>query len=241
MIDRLAAMETFVQVIEAGSFSGAAKQLQVGQPAISKTIAKLEDRLGVRLLLRSTHGLSPTEAGRNFYERAKRSIEEADEAELAARGAAATLTGRLRIWGAVSFGRLHVVPRLSAFLAEHPALNVDVVLDDRDVDLIEAGIDVALRMGELRDSAPDRPQDRPVATPRSWLPFLFRGEGRAVGPDRPPCASGPHLRATPGRRDLGLPEGSRRNFRHRGGAPSRQCCRGCSRWGVGWPRLCHRL
>ena len=152
-MDRLAAMETFVRVIEAGSFSGAAKQLHVGQPAVSKTIAQLEDRLGVRLLLRSTHGLSPTEAGRNFYERAKRSIEEADEAELAARGAAATLTGRLRICAAVSFARLHVIPRLAAFLAEHPSLEVDVVLDDRDVDLIEAGIDVALRMGELGDSA----------------------------------------------------------------------------------------
>jgi molybdenum-dependent DNA-binding transcriptional regulator ModE len=90
-MDRLVAMETFVRIIEAGSFSGAAKQLRVGQPAVSKTIAQLEDRLGVRLLLRSTHGLTPTEAGRNFYERAKRSIEEAEEAELAARGAAAAL------------------------------------------------------------------------------------------------------------------------------------------------------
>jgi DNA-binding transcriptional LysR family regulator len=152
-MDRQGAMEIFVRVIEAGSFSGAAKQLHVGQPAVSKTIAQLEDRLGVRLLLRSTHGLSPTEAGRSFYDHAKRSIEEADEAELAARGAAATLTGRLRIWAAVSFGRLHVIPRLSAFLAEHPSLDVDVVLDDRDVDLIEARIDVALRIGELGDSA----------------------------------------------------------------------------------------
>src|ERR1700732_5328496 len=83
-MDRLVAMETFVRVIQAGSFSGAAKQLRVGQPAVSKTIAQLEDRLGVRLLLRSTHGLTPTEAGRSFYERAKRSIEEGEDAELAA-------------------------------------------------------------------------------------------------------------------------------------------------------------
>src|SRR6202034_2247003 len=108
----LVAMETFVRVIEVGSFSGAAKQLRVGQPAVSKTIAQLEDRLGVRLLLRSTHGLTPTEAGRNFYERAKRSIEEAEEAELAARGAAAALTGRLRVVIAVTFARLHVMPHL---------------------------------------------------------------------------------------------------------------------------------
>src|SRR5437899_3731912 len=104
-------MEAFVRVIDTGSFSGAARQLRLGQPAVSKTIAQLEERLGVRLLLRSTHGLTPTEAGRNFYQRAKRAIDEADEAELAARGAA-SLSGRLRICAPVTFARLHVMPRL---------------------------------------------------------------------------------------------------------------------------------
>src|SRR5262249_22986267 len=135
-MDRLAAMGTFIRVIDARSFSGAAKQLHVGQSAVSKTIAQLEERLSVRLLLRSTHGLTPTEAGRNFYERAKRSVEEADEAELAARGAAATLSGRLRIHATVAFGRLHVIPRLPGFLAKNPALDVDIVVDDRNIDLV---------------------------------------------------------------------------------------------------------
>lgn len=108
---------------------------------------------GVRLLLRSTHGLTPTEAGRNFYERAKRSIEEAEQAELAARGAGATLSGSLRICAAVTFARLHVIPRLPLFLAEHPALDVEVLLSDANKDLIEGGIDVALRMGQLADSS----------------------------------------------------------------------------------------
>jgi DNA-binding transcriptional LysR family regulator len=152
-MDRMSAMETFVRVVDAGSFSGAAKQLDLGQPAVSKTIAQLEDRLGVRLLLRSSHGLTPTEAGRSFYERAKRSIEEADEAELAARSAAGTLSGRLRISAAVTFARLNVIPRLPGFLAEHPAIDIDILLDDRNIDLIEAGIDVALRMGQLTDSS----------------------------------------------------------------------------------------
>ena len=152
-MDRMAAMEAFIRVVDAGSFSGAAKQLRVGQPAISKTIAQLEERLGVRLLLRSTHGLTPTEAGRHFYERAKRSIDEADEAELAARGAGTTLSGRLRICAAVTFARLHVIPRLPLFLAEHPALEVEVFLTDANKDLVEAGIDVALRTGELADSS----------------------------------------------------------------------------------------
>lgn len=152
-MDRLAAMEAFVRVVDAGSFSGAAKQLRIGQPAVSKTIAQLEDRLGVRLLLRSTHGLTSTEAGRDFYERAKRAIEGAEEAELAARGVDAALSGRLRICVPVTFARLIVVPRLSAFLAEYPAIDLDLVLEDRNIDLIEAGIDLAVRLGCLAGSS----------------------------------------------------------------------------------------
>jgi DNA-binding transcriptional LysR family regulator len=151
-MDRLSAMEALVRVIEAGSFSGAARQLRIGQPAVSKAIAQIEERLGVRLLLRTTHGLSPTESGQNYYEHAKRVLEEAEEADLAARGAGASLSGRLRFCAAVTFARLHVMPHLPAFLEQHPALDVDVVLDDRNVDLVEEGIDVALRMGSLSDS-----------------------------------------------------------------------------------------
>jgi DNA-binding transcriptional LysR family regulator len=152
-VDRLAAMETFVCVVESGSFSAAARLLRVGQPAVSKTIALLEERLSVRLLLRSTRGLMPTEAGQAFYGRAKRAIEEAEEAEIAARGAATNLTGRLRVCAAVSFARLHIVPAIGRFLEAHPDLNVDMVLDDRNVDLLEEGIDIALRMGQLEDSS----------------------------------------------------------------------------------------
>lgn len=152
-MDRLAAMEAFVRVVDAGSFSGAATQLRVGQSTISKTIAQLEDRLGVRLVLRSTHGLAPTEAGRNFYERAKRTIEEAEQAEAAARGDATTVQGRLRVSAPVTFARLHIIPHLPDFLAEHPALDIDVILNDSDIDPVESGVDVALRLGDLADSA----------------------------------------------------------------------------------------
>lgn len=151
-MDRLAAMETFVRVVETGSFSEAARQFRVGQPAISKTVALLEGRLGVKLLLRSTRGLMPTEAGENFYQRAKRSIEEADEADLAARGAGSSLSGRLRVGAATTFASLHVIPHLPKFLAEHPHLDMELILDDRHIDLIEEGIDVCLRMGDLADS-----------------------------------------------------------------------------------------
>ncbi len=152
-MDRLNAMETFARVVETGSFSAAGRALGVGQPAVSKSVAQLEARLGVRLLMRSTRGLAPTEAGMNFYERAKRALEEADEAEAAARGAGAGLQGHLRVSAAVTFASLHIVPRLGRFLAENPGLTMEVVLDDRLIDLIEDGIDVALRMGSLPDSA----------------------------------------------------------------------------------------
>ncbi|MCQ4272638.1 LysR substrate-binding domain-containing protein [Pseudomonas kuykendallii] len=152
-MDRLLAMAAFVRVVEAGSFSAAARVLEVGQPAVSKTVAQLEQRLGVKLLLRSTHGLTPTEAGVRFYERARVAIQEADEAELAARGAGTGLSGRLRISAAPTFARLHVIPHLPRFLAAHPDLEVDVVLDDRTIDLLAEGIDVSLRMGALADSS----------------------------------------------------------------------------------------
>ncbi|HEY2534709.1 MAG TPA: LysR family transcriptional regulator [Xanthobacteraceae bacterium] len=151
-MDRLAAMEAFVLVVDTGSFSAAARRLNVGQPAVSKLIAQLEERLGVKLLVRTTRGLTATEAGLNYYERARRSIQEVDEAEHAARGAGSGLTGKLRICAAVTFARIHLMPRLPEFLARYPQLEMEVVLDDRNIDLVHEGIDVALRMGRLADS-----------------------------------------------------------------------------------------
>jgi DNA-binding transcriptional LysR family regulator len=152
-LDRFQAMATFVRVVETGSFSAAARQLNVGQPAVSKTIAQLENVLQVSLLVRSTHGLSPTEAGLRYFERARAAIQEADEAELAARGAGAGLRGRLRVSAATTFARLHIVPHLPRFLNAHPGLDIDVILDDRMIDLIAEGVDLSLRMGALADSA----------------------------------------------------------------------------------------
>lgn len=151
-MDRLAAIEIFIRVVDTGSFSAAARHFDIGQPAASKAVAQLEEWLGVKLLLRSTRALTPTEAGQNFYQRARRAVEEADEAVLAARGTAAGLTGKLRVSAAVCFARLHIVPRLPVFLEQHPDLDLELVLDDRNIDLVEEGIDLALRMGELADS-----------------------------------------------------------------------------------------
>jgi DNA-binding transcriptional LysR family regulator len=152
-MDRLAALEIFVRVVDTGSFSAVARHQRIGQPAVSKAVVQLEEWLGVSLLLRSTRSVAPTEAGRIFYERAKRTIEEAEEAVLAARGSGCGLSGKLRVSTSVCFGRLHVIPNLSVFLAENPDLEIELVLDDRHVDLVNEGIDVALRMGPMPDSS----------------------------------------------------------------------------------------
>ena len=181
-MDRLAAMEAFVLVVDTGSFSAAARRLNVGQPAVSKLVAQLEERLGVKLLVRTTRGLTATEAGLKYYERARRSVEEADEAESAARGAGSDLTGRLRICGAVTFARIHLMPRLPEFLARHPELEMEVVLDDRNIDLVQEGIDVALRMGRLSDSSLTA---RRIASGRHVVvgtPAYFERTGKPTAP-----------------------------------------------------------
>lgn len=152
-MDRLREIELFVRVVETGSFSAAARDFKTGQPAISKAVAALEERLGVRLLVRSTRQLSPTEAGMAFYERALHAITEANEADAAAQREGAALQGRLRVCSPVTFARLHLVPKLSEFLRTHSKLSLELVMDDRSIDLVAENIDVGLRVGSPADSA----------------------------------------------------------------------------------------
>jgi DNA-binding transcriptional LysR family regulator len=172
-MDRLREMEVFVRVVETGSFSAAARDLKLGQPAISKMIVSLENRLSVRLLVRSTRQFSPTEAGTAFYERALRTLAEANEADAAAQGLGAALEGRLRICAPVTFARLHLVPKLGAFLDAHPKLRLELVMDDRIIDLVAENIDAALRLGVLTDSSLKarrlaQAERYVVATPEYW-------------------------------------------------------------------------
>ncbi len=152
-MDRLREMEIFIRVVETGSFSAAGRDFNLGQPSVSKTIAALEERLGARLLVRSTRQLSPTEAGTAYYERASRVVAEANEAEAAAQGLGAGIEGRLRISAPVTFGRLHLVPKLGEFFEANPKVRLELVMDDRIVDLVAESIDAALRLGTLTDSA----------------------------------------------------------------------------------------
>jgi DNA-binding transcriptional LysR family regulator len=152
-MDRLAAMAAFVRVVETGSFSAAARDLGLGQPAVSKIVAALEASLGVRLLIRTTRGLTPTEAGANYAERARRVLDDVDDADADARGSNKRLSGRLRFAAPVTFARLHIVPFLGKFMEAHPAIILDAILDDRSVDLIGEGVDIALRLGDQSDSS----------------------------------------------------------------------------------------
>jgi DNA-binding transcriptional LysR family regulator len=150
--DRLAAMEIFVRVVDAGSFSAAATQLGVGQPSISKAVAQLEERLGMRLLVRSTRSLNLTDVGRSFYENAKNAIEGVNYAERVARGAGG-LSGTLRVSASLCFSRIHVMPRLPEFLAQHPSMDINIIVNDRYINLVEEGVDLALRTGKFTDNS----------------------------------------------------------------------------------------
>lgn len=152
-MDVFHALEVFVKVATSGSFSAAGRQLNLGQPAVSKVITALEERVGARLLVRTTRKVSLTEAGTAYLERVVRALHEAEEAEIAARGAGTGLEGRLKVCGPVTFTRMYIVPRLEPFLAMHPKLKLELMLDDRHVDLIAEGADLALRFGTLTDSS----------------------------------------------------------------------------------------
>ena len=152
-IDLIRTMRSFVRVYETRSFSAAARDLGLGQPSVSKAVAQLERELGLRLLLRSTRGLTPTDAGERFYEHSLRTLREADRALEAVGGDGASLAGRLRVGGTITFMRRHVIPKLPVFLERHPRLDVDLLLDDGNVGLVEEGVEVALRMGALADSS----------------------------------------------------------------------------------------
>jgi len=151
-MDRLDAMNTFVKVAESGSLSAASRRLGRSLASVSRQLAALEARLGGRLLHRTTRRLGLTEAGRDFYDRAKRILGEVEEAERALGEAAAAPSGRLRLSAPSLLGRLHVAPLLPEFLAQHARVSVDLTLLDRVVDPIEEGLDLALRIGPLAES-----------------------------------------------------------------------------------------
>ncbi|MFN3200382.1 MAG: LysR substrate-binding domain-containing protein [Bradymonadia bacterium] len=150
-MDRIAALEAFVRVVERGSFSAAARDLRVGQPTISKWIARLEDTFEVQLLDRTTRSVSVTDAGHALYTRG-RAVLDAWESALSASGEQA-LRGRLRVSVPVVFGQLFLSPLLSQWMRAHPEVELEIIYSDRYVNLVEEGVDVAIRVGRPVDSS----------------------------------------------------------------------------------------
>lgn len=152
-MESLSDVAVFVQVVRDGSFTKAADRLELSRSVVSKYVTRLEERLGARLLNRTTRRLSLTEAGRVFYERSRRGLEEIEEAETEVSRLQGEARGLLRVNSPMSFGILHIAPLLPEFLAENPEVSVDMNLDDRKVDVIEEGFDVSIRITDLPDSS----------------------------------------------------------------------------------------
>ena len=152
-MDRVTGLQLFIRVVETGSFSRAALELGITQPTATKAVAATERRLGARLLHRSTRGVTPTEVGAQYYERCKLIAHQIDEAENLATLKQSAVGGRVRISTSVAFGRRVMVPLVLRYMAANAAVAVDLSFDDRYVNLVEQGVDMALRMGRLADSS----------------------------------------------------------------------------------------
>jgi DNA-binding transcriptional LysR family regulator len=152
-MDRITGVHLYIRIVETGSFSKASADLGITQPTATKHVAALEAKLGARLLNRNTRGVSVTEIGALYYDKCKAIQREIDEADNLASLLQSKVGGQLRISTSVAFGRRLVTPLALRFMREHPQLSIDLSFDDRYVNLVEQGVDVALRMGRLADSA----------------------------------------------------------------------------------------
>ncbi|MEL6297745.1 MAG: LysR family transcriptional regulator [Pseudomonadota bacterium] len=152
-MDKLRALQTFVTVVDQGSFARAAEALSTSRTATSKIVMDLEAHLGTSLLTRTTRKLSLTDTGTAYYERAKRIIEQLTEADAEAASETLHPRGRLAVSAPMSFGIRHVAPHLKPFMDQHPDIRIDLSLDDRKVDLIAEGFDLTIRIGQLEDSS----------------------------------------------------------------------------------------
>lgn len=175
-------MRTYLRAVETGSFTAVAAEQGQSQPTVSRQIAALEEYLGVRLLQRTTRALALTDEGRQFYDQA-RALLDAAEAAKAALQPGAEISGTLRIAAPLAFARLHLMPRMKRFLEEHPALKTDWVLGDRPIDLVEEGVDLAIRIGIITDASLiarriGEMRRITVATPDYWAK-----NGRPLHPD----------------------------------------------------------
>ena len=152
-MDRIDAMQAFAAVADLGGFAPAARKLGLSPSGITRLIAALEDRLGARLLQRTTRSVTLTDVGARYLERVRRILADVEEAEGSAEGERTSPSGRLAVSAPIGFGRLHVSPIMSAYLKRYPAVTGELRLSDRIINLVEDGVDLAVRIGHLADSS----------------------------------------------------------------------------------------
>ncbi len=152
-MDVLVSMSVFRRVAEKGNFSEVAREMEISQPTVSKHVAALENRLNVKLLNRSTRSLSLTDVGKHYYDRCVHILDELQETESTLRNQQSQPKGTLRINTPVTFGELEIAPLLWDFLEKYPELSIDLIMDDRYVDLVKEGVDMAIRVGPMEDSS----------------------------------------------------------------------------------------
>ncbi|MEO0035871.1 MAG: hypothetical protein RLZZ501_1894, partial [Pseudomonadota bacterium] len=189
-MDRLAALTAFAAVAEAGSFAAAARRLGRSTSRLSRQVAELEAALGSRLLHRTTRALTLTEAGRSYHEQVARILAELDAADLSVGRLQAAPRGRLRVAAPMSFGVLHLAPALPAFLDRYPEIDLDMAMNDRFVDLVEEGFDLAVRIGRLADSSLVARRLAPLRRVLCASPAFLAAHGTPRTPDdlaRLPC------------------------------------------------------
>ncbi len=176
-------MHVFARVVEAGSISRAAEQLGQAKSAVSRRLVALETRLGTKLLNRTTRSSNLTEAGKSYYERALKILDDVDELNAETTDTRCQLAGAIRLAAPLSFGLEHLTPALNSFLKEHPKVSVDVDFSDRKIDLIEEGIDLAFRITRLQDSSLQARRLSPIRFSLCASPDYLNEFGTPTHPD----------------------------------------------------------
>ena len=182
-MNRFENMDTFVRVVEAGSISGAADRLSVAKSAVSRRLRELEEHLGVELFHRTTRRMNLTDTGRAFYHQCVRILEDVLEAELATSQAHGTLQGSLKVALPSSFGLMHIGPAINAFIEENPQIEFDLDFNDRKVDLMQEGFDLAIRVGNLPDSSLIARRLAPIQSVMCASPHYLERKGTPQSPE----------------------------------------------------------
>jgi DNA-binding transcriptional LysR family regulator len=172
----------FVRVVETGAFSRAAERMGMAKSILSRRVARLEEQLGARLLTRSASGTAPTDVGQAYFERASNVLAELEAAQEVVAEAVTQIAGPIRLSAPLSFGVMHLAPALAEFAAEHPKVELDISFEDRAVDLVAGGYDLAIRIGSLKDSALIARRIAPVRKVPVASPAYLERRGRPEHP-----------------------------------------------------------